>query len=230
MEKYCKGCDTTKSVTEFYRKRKTSYQTYCKVCSSKRTKDHYIKNKRVNKKLLLKGIMNNLGLIKCSKCKVFKPIINFNKDSSKSRGFSSFCKHCYKEYYKGYLQINRTNVSEYYKKKYKENPLFNLRMRLKNRLNNCLTRGKGSRTEDIIGCSYEHLIKHLNTNEFGFKYGDEGLDIDHIVPVSTATSNLEVQDLFNYKNLQLLPSVYNRHIKVDNTFDKQDLIEWLKKN
>ena len=87
---------------------------------------------------------------------------------------------------------------------------------------------KNKRTHNIIGCSFNFLLNHLNGNEFGFKYGDDNIDIDHIVPLSKGKTEKEIIMLNNYKNLQLLPSKYNRHIKRDNEFNINDLKKWLK--
>lgn len=80
--------------------------------------------------------------------------------------------------------------------------------------------------KDILGCEYQTLVDHLNTNEFGFKVGEQNLDVDHIIPLTKAKSKEEVETLCHYTNLQLLPSYYNRMIKKDNDWDRDHFIKW----
>ena len=86
---------------------------------------------------------------------------------------------------------------------------------------------KKSRTHKILGCSYEEFEKHLNNNPYGFEVGFDNLDLDHIVPVSRATTEEELLKLNHYTNFQLLPSDYNRYIKKDKDFNVVDFEAWL---
>ena len=86
---------------------------------------------------------------------------------------------------------------------------------------------KKSKTTDILGCSYEEFLNHLESlfepwmnwenkglHERGrFNYG---WDIDHIIPLSSAKTEEEVIKLNHYTNLQPLCSCINREIKQDN--------------
>jgi exonuclease III len=82
---------------------------------------------------------------------------------------------------------------------------------------------KNSKTADILGCSYDDLIKHLENkfepwmdwNNRGLYNGTEnyGWDIDHIIPIASATCEADVIRLNHYTNLQPLCSRINRDIK-----------------
>jgi hypothetical protein len=84
---------------------------------------------------------------------------------------------------------------------------------------------KGSKTEEILGCTFDELKFHLESNFEDWmnwsnhgKYNGElnyGWDIDHIIPISVAQSEEEVVKLNNYNNLQPLCSYVNRNIKRD---------------
>jgi hypothetical protein len=80
-----------------------------------------------------------------------------------------------------------------------------------------------SKTYEMLQCSFGELMIHLNNNEYGFVYGEDNLDLDHIIPLATASSKEELIELNHYTNLQLLPSDYNRHIKSDREFNKEEL-------
>jgi hypothetical protein len=88
---------------------------------------------------------------------------------------------------------------------------------------------KTSKTQDILGCSFEELKLHLESkfedwmtwDNYG-KYNGEfgyGWDIDHIIPISTAVNENEVIQLNNFINLQPLCSKINRDIKRDNIME-----------
>jgi hypothetical protein len=50
----------------------------------------------------------------CSKCKIDKPLGDFNKDSSRADGYSYICKNCLKEKQDNYYQNNKNKKIKYY--------------------------------------------------------------------------------------------------------------------
>lgn len=83
-----------------------------------------------------------------------------------------------------------------------------------------------SEIASIIGCSYKHFKEYLNENMYGFKLGEQFIDLDHIIPISSAKTEEEIIKLNHYTNLQLLPSYYNRNIKSDNEWNEEDFKIW----
>ena len=86
---------------------------------------------------------------------------------------------------------------------------------------------KDSTTEQLLGCTFEEFKNHIesqfepwmNWSNHGGKTPttiNESWDIDHIIPVSSATSIEDVKRLSHYTNLQPLCSYTNRFIKRDN--------------
>jgi hypothetical protein len=82
---------------------------------------------------------------------------------------------------------------------------------------------KKSRTNEILGCDFElfefyirlQLEPWMSWNNYG-KYNGElnyGWDLDHIIPISSATTEEEVIKLNHYTNFQPLCSKVNRDIK-----------------
>jgi hypothetical protein len=70
---------------------------------------------------------------------------------------------------------------------------------------------KNSKTENILGCSYE-TFKSFIENKFqdGMTWENKGeWHLDHIIPISSATNEKEVYELNNYKNFQPLWSIDN---------------------
>lgn len=75
---------------------------------------------------------------------------------------------------------------------------------------------KTSKTECLVGCTWAQLVVHLNTNERCLTVGQDGVDIDHIRPVSSFNlfdSPVEQRACFNFNNLQLLTADENRNVK-----------------
>ena len=88
--------------------------------------------------------------------------------------------------------------------------------------------GKNSRTNEILGCSYKdfkiHLEKQFESWMNWSNYGNpvDGLiepnkswDVDHIIPLSSATDEDSLLKLNHYTNLQPLCSYHNRFVKKD---------------
>jgi hypothetical protein len=80
--------------------------------------------------------------------------------------------------------------------------------------------GKHTRTKEILGCTYEELIVHLNNNDRGFVYGTSDTDyhIDHIRPIASFKlgCRFELLEACNFNNLQLLTGPEN--LKKSDTF------------
>lgn len=89
---------------------------------------------------------------------------------------------------------------------------------------------KNTKTEEILGCSWVAFKQHLENNPYGFKITDKDLDLDHIVPISSAKTEEDIILLNKYSNLQLLPSQYNRYIKTNKKWDSVDFKTWIKTN
>lgn len=206
LEKKCSECKIIKNINEFYINRscKDGYQYRCKGCANIYDKKYREKNKK-----------------------------EINKYKKKYREEN-------KDYFKEWRKENSDKIKEH-KKNYNDqrrnrrsnDPLYKLSDNMRTTICNSLKKGgytKNSKSADILGCSYPELLDHLNDNKYGFVYGDNNLDIDHIVPLSRATTKEEIIKLNHYTNLQLLPADYNRHIKRDNDFDKDCLEKWLEKN
>ena len=85
---------------------------------------------------------------------------------------------------------------------------------------------KNSKTEELLGCSFEELKEYLeskfepwmNWDNRGLYNGElnYGWDIDHVIPLSSVNEEIDIIKLNHYTNLQPLCSKVNRDIKKDN--------------
>jgi hypothetical protein len=117
-------------------------------------------------------------------------------------------------------QNNREKLSkyknQYQKKKRSEDNLYRMKHLMRNViLNSFKNKGfkKGGKAEDIIGCSYEFLLEHLESKfKDGMTWENRGVygwHIDHIVPLSSASNEDELIKLNHYTNLQPLWALDN---------------------
>ena len=188
---------------------------YCsKLCMYK-----YRDNKRLSENLYIKEVdyiyKNGIYGRNCSQCGIWYPMDEYPKDSSKKNGKNGRCFSCMRKTNKKY----KDSLSPEEKRKRwkiqnnKRCSTINGRLRnnLRSRIHKALTcEVKSKRTMELLGCSIEHLRKHLESQ---FKpgmdwdnYSLSGWHIDHIKPCNLFDlTNIEEQkQCFNYKNLQPL--------------------------
>lgn len=86
---------------------------------------------------------------------------------------------------------------------------------------------KKEKSLSILGLSWADFKEYLEDNLYGFTIDNKDLDLDHIVPISSAKTEEEVVLLNHWSNFQLLPKTYNQYVKRDNPFCKKHFEEWL---
>lgn len=127
---------------------------------------------------------------------------------------------------KEWFEKNKDYVRKYYRNKYQSDTLFRLKKNIKNLIGNSLRNNKFkklSKTEQILGCTYEEFMLYLESKfESWMSWDNRGLydgtpnygwDIDHIIPLDTATCEADLIRLNHYTNLQPLCSYINRDVK-----------------
>lgn len=161
---------------------------------------------------------------KCSKCELEKSLAEFSKDKNKKDGYCCKCKSCYKEYrlinkkhikthkHNSYINnkeiIIKRNVN-YYRNKYKTDPIFALNMRIRRLIRHTISDfgfTKDSKTQQILGCTFEEFKEHIE-NQFteGMNWCNRELwHLDHIYPVSKAVDEDHLIQLNHYTNFQPL--------------------------
>lgn len=137
------------------------------------------------------------------------------------------------EYNKKRYQEKKEHIKESVKKYQKirkhKDPIFKLKSNIRTSLNNLLkNRGftKKERTFDIVGCTFEEFKIYIENQfkswmsweNYGLYNGElnYGWDLDHIIPISSATTEEDVIRLNHYTNLQPLCGFINRCVKRKN--------------
>jgi hypothetical protein len=148
---------------------------------------------------------------KCTKCNKNKDLSLFGLDRSTKDELTSHCKQCRKENDAAYYKANKFAQNEkkriYFSKKREQDPNFRLKANLRNRLYFAmLGNSKSKRTFEAVGCDIEFLKKHIEKQfQPGMTWSNYGKwHLDHIRPLSSASSSLEIENLFHFTNLQPL--------------------------
>lgn len=104
---------------------------------------------------------------------------------------------------------------EYVKNRKKADPLYRVRYNLRNRLKKFFKstgRKKRTKSSELLGCTLEGLRTYLeskfDSNMSWENYG-KYWHVDHIIPLTAAQTEAEMNALFHYTNLQPLEAIAN---------------------
>ena len=198
--KVCNKCKIEKELTEFAKNkgRKDGHESQCKSCRYKREKETYEQRKDKRNERRKKHLNEN------------------TEELNKKR--------------RDYHKANKEELNKKRRARYKNDPFLKLTKNIRSLISKSFSRGgwkKNTKTQKILGCDFATLEQHLNDNLYGFMIGEDGLDIDHIIPLATTQTEEDVIRLNHYTNLQLLPSAYNQFIKSDKPWDEKHFENWL---
>ena len=211
----CTKCGILKKNNEFYSYTRFNAEGFEYLCFRSICKKCDIKGRTLYQK-------ENQDKIKEYRKIYYKKNKDILKDNSNER-----CKEWMKnnkERRKEYLKIY--NIE--YLKKRREEPLYKLKTKIRKRIWKSIKSFgllKNKTTVEILGCSSNHFLKHIETqfqpwmnwDNYGKYNGDfnYGWDLDHIIPISSAKTEKQVYELNHYTNFQPLCSKVNRDVKKD---------------
>lgn len=188
MDKKCTKCKIIKPYSEFHKHNRESdgYRSTCKECRVQESLAYSSKNREVIAAKARKWRSNNLEKAKETQ-KVYR-LNNLEDLAEKAR-------------------IRKRNRRH-------SDPVFKMRDKLTRYLRRTLTGEsackQGSTLHPIVGLTGSDLINHLHST-FEANYGMprewinlKDVEIDHIIPLSTANTIEDVKRLNHYTNLQLL--------------------------
>jgi hypothetical protein len=221
--KLCKKCNIDKEVNVFRK-----YRNTCRDCEREYGRKKYEKESEKLKSIKKTYYYNNQ-----EKCKEYgRTHYNENKENNKiiKKEYYEKNKEYIKEQHKVYNRENRDKINkrqrEYISLRVESDSMFKLSKNIRTLIVNSFYYNgftKKSKTQNILGCTFEEFRIHLESKfESWMNWENRGLyngelnygwDIDHIIPISSATTEDELIKLNHYKNLQPLCSYRNRHIK-----------------
>lgn len=158
----------------------------------------------------------------CSACGEVKCCDQFNKNKRQFDGLQNQCKPCAKDARNRYNKSGKgkENKAKCNRKRINGSKENNLIYRLRSRTYAVLNgRSKNATSTELLGMHPVDVIAYLNDNDKGYKFGDEGIDVDHIIPCNAFKVYGDLEDPFfqkmmcNYRNLQLMPRSENSRKK-----------------
>jgi hypothetical protein len=198
--KVCSKCGQEKPKDDFYKNRMCSdgYRNFCKECCKQKQKEYRLENSDsiINKKR--EDYYNNREVILEKKQQqYYQDPYNDPKEVEKRKNERhEMAIENQKEYQKKYRKDRRIN-----------DPVFRLKYNIRRRINDFIKQ-RTKRTSELLGCSWEELKNHIETQFVDGmswdNYGVSGWHLDHIIPLSTAKTEDELYQLNHYTNLQPL--------------------------
>ena len=209
--KKCTKCNQEKPFNNFTKHptTKDGYASRCNLCKKEYTIEWQNKNKEKYKKIQQQYYLNN-------KEKINKRSIKYNKQHYIDN------KELYLERSKQWVEDNRERINELVNSRHKrlwvEDSMFKMKHNIRHLIYNSFKRYKNNnwvksdKTESILGCSMDEFIEHLKAQfKPGMTIGNHGeWEIDHIIPLSSASTKDELVKLNHYTNLQPLWLEENR--------------------
>jgi hypothetical protein len=196
--KKCSKCGEEKSLDEFHKDKSRSLGVVpaCKSCHAQ-----YHKKRYTNPEVVEKSQKNNRQYKKDNKDKI--------KQSKELKRNT--------EQYKNKQKIKRArfkaanpNYSKERMRNKRKDPIFNMISRMRQAVCRAYQKTGISKNNPLLShlkCSSDELYSHLVNSalkNYGFYLYDEKYHIDHIIPISIATTEDKIVELNHYTNLQLL--------------------------
>lgn len=218
--KSCSKCKLDKELTLFYKcsRNKSGYRSQCISCENEYKEANKDKQREYSKNRIYNPISKRNYYLE-------------NKESILLQRKSTYenNKESKLEYQKEYQRKNKEKRNTYLSERRQNDPLFRLITNVRNLIYNSFYYNgysKNSKTEELLGCSFEELKDYLESKfEPWMSWDNRGLysgefnygwDIDHVIPLSSVNKEDEIIKLNHYTNLQPLCSKINRDIKKDN--------------
>lgn len=239
----CVKCGKEKPLNEFHKNGKY-YRTNCIACKKIYADNYYIENRE----RILEKQKNDSDRItyrkeyyQKNKEKISEKNHNYwinNKENIQayreknkehirevSRKYRENNKELIDKLKKEFYEKNKHYHRDYDKRRSEVDDLYIFKKRIRTAIRFSFLRkkfNKPNHTTEILGCDLDTFVNHLlNTykENYGVEWdGKESVDIDHIIPISTAKTEEDVIELCYYENLQLLKTEDNR--------DKSDKLDW----
>lgn len=221
--KKCKECDIEKEIDCFRKHRRV-----CKECMLVKSKKHYLSNREKYLSYGSEHYIKNKEYYKEKAKEYFQK--QSEEDKLKKKEYQKLNSEKIKLNRKIYESKNKERLNEnrrnYRKYKREKDPLFKLSSSIRTLIGNSIRSlgySKKSKTSEILGCSFDEFKLYLESKfEPWMTWENRGLyngttnygwDIDHIIPISSASSEEEIVKLNHFTNLQPLCSYINRHVK-----------------
>ena len=205
--KQCPNCSESKELIEFASDKKTKDGLY--YCCKKCKKELDVKYRFNNRAKLIEQkrtyYRENKEILAIKK-KVY------NKNNPRT------------EYKRKWKSNNKKRLSDQAKQRYDSEPLYRLTVGLRNRIQKVFKGLNKSKTsKELLGVNDIQFIFNYMESKFqlGMSWGNYGKwHVDHVIPLCTAKTEKELENLCHYTNLQPLWAKDN--LKKSKTLFKRD--------
>jgi len=153
---------------------------------------------------------------RCKKCDREFLITEYSWQNKKKGIRNSKCRDCDSKRQADYYQRSKEKKNEYERNRRANDPMVRLRRAIRGNITFYFRNGYKDTSVwvDRFGCDYatlkNHMIYQFSEGMTWDNYGIHGWQIDHITPLSTATSKEDLYKLLHYTNMQPLWYVDNR--------------------
>jgi len=235
---YCKVCEKLKKKDEYKRNFKTYQKSKIDYAEKnleliKTYKDNYYQeNKEIISEKGKQYRLDNKEVIIERKKVYYNDNIETIKEDNRIyyQENKEDIKKRVREYRNNNLEVVRQREMNYQRNKRQSDPFYRLTENVRTRVRNSFKTGysKNSKTQDILGCSFNDFKEHIEAQFADWmnwdNYGNpkDGIyelnktwDLDHIIPIATTITEEDVIRLNHYTNYQPLCSYTNRFIKRD---------------
>jgi hypothetical protein len=202
---------------------------YCRSCEREKRKQQY---DLYREKIIKNGTNyyeNNKDMILENRKDYYKK--NQEQIKERSKTWRDNNKDKISEQKKEYNKANRDRVNLYLRARYENDYSYAFKIKIKKIIQKNFKKmnyTKKSKSLDILGCDFECFRLYIeskfepwmNWDNYGLYNGEfnYGWDLDHIIPISSATSEEQVLNLNHFSNFQPLCSKFNRDIKRNKQF------------
>lgn len=232
--KICSKCKIEKKTCDFDKDKhmKTGLQSQCKLCK-KEYRDKI--NPEIKKEKLKEWRLKNEDKVKTYYNKLYQQKYHEENREHRLENISNYNKinrETLLKKKKEYAKNNKENRNKQLYNRRQTDSIYNLTITIRTSINKSFKNygyNKTSKTQEILGCSFEEFKIYLESkfepwmtwdNKGNPKDGifepNKTWDIDHIISLSTAQTEEDIIRLNHYTNLQPLCSYYNRVIKRNN--------------
>lgn len=205
--KVCTKCEREQPYENFSKRSMVpdGLQSQCKSCDKELREKTKEKRKKYNREYYQRNRSEFLR-----RAKEYR---DNNKEiiAIKHRQYVQENKERLEKYHAEYREKNRKEIrrkqSEYQKRRYDSDVSFCMIERLRSIMQNALKRkglSKNQRTIESLGCTAEYFKEHIERQFLkGMTWGNRGQwHIDHIIPISSASTEEEIYELSHFTNLR----------------------------
>lgn len=207
--KKCSKCYIEQDENEFYKDKSKidGMRCICKQCT-KETQAKYKVTHRNEKKEYCKRYYSD------HKKEILLSKIKYNQENKDKKSQYN------REWYQKNKDANNEHHKTYHQKRKQIDPMYCFIREIRSVINSAFDRGgwtKDSTTQELLGCSYEELLKHMGPKPAG------KINKDHICPCAQAQNEEELIKLQHYTNFRWLAASDNNKKKHHKTPEAEEM-------